>query len=99
MISDTLTLQSDGCLFPTIHTVSKNIGAETNYRSQKKCLEFPKEFELYRQLLFPNLEPGFNAYTMLNNVLKKENFMIINNWQDGNDDFLFIRTELPRTFI
>jgi hypothetical protein len=33
MISDTLTLQKNGCLFPTIHTVSKNLSTETNYRA------------------------------------------------------------------
>ena len=35
----------------------------------------------------------------MKNYRMKENFMIINNWQGGNDDFLFIRTELPRIFI
>lgn len=99
MISDTLTLQSNGCLYPTIHTVSKNLGAETNYRSQKKSLKFPEEFDLFREQIFPNIKKDNNAYTILNNVLKKEYFFIINNWSDDNDNIFFIRNEMPKNFI
>ena len=99
MISDTLTLQQCGCLYPTIHTVTKNLSAETNYRAQKKSLKFPEEFEMVRSELFPHLQKGYNTYTMLNNLLIRENFLIINNWQDGHDDLFFVRTECDKNFI
>ena len=99
MIANSLACQSEGLLYPTIHTLSKNLGTELNFRSSAKCLKFPEEFEIFRKNFMPELQPDCNAYTILQNDLKKEYYMIISNWQGGLDTTYFIHVEMAKNFV